>query len=231
VSGERPSGHKLVRAVLRHPHELSLLHAAARTHRAADDVGEEGAVGGGDAVTKKGALDLDEAYRLHAGAVARWVARLAGPGYDHEDMVHDVFVVAQRRWHEWRGDALVSTWLYEIAFRVVQDRRRTRRRWRFFPWLRREADRGWPSSLCPQPPQMTPVDLVERQADISLLYELLDELPEKQRTALLLFEVEGLPGEEIARLLRTSVPNIWTRVARARAAVLRALDERRGGRT
>ncbi len=205
-----------MRTVLRHPHELSLFAPPARRQRTAGDVAADGGVGGRDAVTKNRSLDLDEAYRLHAGAVARWVARLAGHGFDHEDMVHDVFVVAQRRWHEWRGDALVSTWLYEITFRVVQDRRRARRRWRFLPWMQREAERGWPSSLCPQPPQMAPDDLVERQADVILLYELLDELPEKQRTALLLFEVEGLSGDEIARLLRTSVPNVWARVSRAR---------------
>jgi DNA-directed RNA polymerase specialized sigma24 family protein len=57
----------------------------------------------------------------------------------------------------------------------------------------------------------------------------VEELPEKHRTALLLFEVEGLSGEEIARLLGTSVANVWARVARGRAAVLRRFDERRGG--
>ena len=212
---------------LRRPHEVSLFAAAAPLEANTQPLGV--ALSGRTAVSEKRALDLDEAYRLHAAAVARWVGRLAGPGEDIEDMVHDVFMVAQRRWPEWRGEAAISTWLYAIAVRVVQDRRRARRRWRFLPWVRREAERGWPSSLCPQAPPATPVDLVERQADLVLLYELVDELPEKHRTALLLFEVEGLTGDEIARLLGTSVANVWARVARARAALLRRLDERRGG--
>jgi RNA polymerase sigma-70 factor (ECF subfamily) len=216
-----------VRTDLRRPHEVRLVTAAARFDANIQPVGVE--LGGRRAVSEQRAPDLDEAYRLHAPAVARWVARLAGPGADTEDIVHDVFVVAQRRWPEWRGDAEISTWLYAIAVRVVQDRRRARRRWRFLPWVRREAERGWPSSLSPQAPQATPVDLVERQADLALLYDLVDELPEKHRTALLLFEVEGLSGDEIARLLGTSVANVWARVARGRAAVLRRLDERRGG--
>jgi RNA polymerase sigma-70 factor (ECF subfamily) len=181
------------------------------------------------AMSAEAPSNLDEAYRLHASTVARWVARLAGPGYDVEDLVHDVFVVAQRRWHEWRGEAQVSTWLYAIAVRIVQDRRRARRRWHFLPWARREAERGWPDSLAPQPPQATPAEVIERQAEVALLYELLDELPEKRRTALLLFEVEGLPGEQIAKLLGTSVDSVWARVARARAQMLRLLDQRRGG--
>jgi RNA polymerase sigma-70 factor, ECF subfamily len=212
---------------LRRAHELRVLAAAARLGANAPD----GELGGRGPVTERRALDLDDAYRLHAATVARWAARLAGPGHDFEDIVHDVFVVAQRRWHEWRGEAEISTWLYAITARVVQDRRRARRRWRFLPWVRREAERGWPSSLCPQSPQTTPVDVVEQQHDLILLYQLLDELPEKYRTALLLFEVEGLAAGEIARLVGTSVANVWARVARARAAVLRRLDERRGGDT
>jgi DNA-directed RNA polymerase specialized sigma24 family protein len=39
--------------------------------------------------------------------------------------------------------------------------------------------------------QRRPHSLVERQADLALLYELLEDLPEKHRTALLLFEVKG----------------------------------------
>jgi RNA polymerase sigma factor (sigma-70 family) len=139
------------------------------------------AAGGRGAVKEARALDLDEAYRLHAVTVARWVARLAGPGYDVEDIVHDVFVIAQRRWHEWRGEARISTWLYEITLRVVRDRRRARRRWRFLPWARHEAERGWPSSLLPQPPQTTPGEAAERQADVALLYQVLDELSEVRR--------------------------------------------------
>jgi RNA polymerase sigma factor (sigma-70 family) len=211
---------------LSRPDQLGLFAAAAQF--AERKVVAMGA-GGPGAVKGARALDLDEAYRLHAVTVARWVARLAGPGYDAEDIVHDVFVIAQRRWHEWRGEARISTWLYEITLRVVRDRRRARRRWRFLPWARREAEQGWPSSLVPQMPQTTPGEAAERQADVALLYQVLDELSEVRRTALLLFEVEGLPGEEIARLTGTSVANVWARVARARAEVLRRLEQLRGG--
>ena len=77
-----------------------------------------------DEVDATGPLDLATLYRQHADAVAIWVRRLGGPELDIEDCVHEVFLVAQRRLGEWRGDAKVTTWLYEIAFRVVQDRRR-----------------------------------------------------------------------------------------------------------
>ena len=61
------------------------------------------------------APDLDAIYRAHAGTVARWAAKLAGPGNDVEDLVHEVFLVARRRLPEFRGDAKVTTWLYRIT--------------------------------------------------------------------------------------------------------------------
>src|SRR5438552_1977251 len=67
------------------------------------------------------APDLGRAYRQHAADVSRWARRLGGPGVDAEDVLHEVFMVAQRRLPEFRGEAKLSTWLYAITLRVVQD--------------------------------------------------------------------------------------------------------------
>jgi RNA polymerase sigma-70 factor (ECF subfamily) len=184
--------------------------------------GDRSAEGGGQA----GPVDLDAAYREFAPRVARWAERLAGPGFDVEDVVHDVFLVAQRRLPEWRGEAKLSTWLYEITIRVVQRRRRTRGRWRLLPWRRSEADVGWTASALPAPPAPTPVELLERRMTTALLYELLDGLDDKYRTPLILFELEGMPGREIATVTGTSVGNVWVRIMRARAELARRMEAR-----
>jgi RNA polymerase sigma-70 factor, ECF subfamily len=173
-----------------------------------------------------GALDLDALYRLHAHEVARWAERLAGPGFDIEDLVHDVFLVAQRRHREWRGQAKPSTWLYEITIRVVQRRRRTRRRWRLIPWRREQAEAGWPTSALPVAPTATPGELYERRTTTALLYQLLEGLDDKYRTPLILFELEGLPGREIAALTGTTLANVWVRIMRARGELARRLQAR-----
>jgi RNA polymerase sigma factor (sigma-70 family) len=85
------------------------------------------------------AFDLDNLYRAHAATVARWAARLVGPGADVEDIVHEIFLVAGRRLPEFRGEAKVSTWLYRITERVALGyRRRDRFRRRF--WLTRSSE-------------------------------------------------------------------------------------------
>jgi RNA polymerase sigma-70 factor (ECF subfamily) len=159
-----------------------------------------------------GPPDLGRAYREHAADVSRWARRLGGPGIDAEDVLHEVFVVAQRRLHEFRGEAKVSTWLYAITLRVVQDVRR-KTRWR--RWLH----------LAPPPPEAsptTPLEAFESRRASEITYRLLDGLPEAERSALILFELEGLSGEQIAALSGEPVGTIWVRLHRARARFRKA---------
>jgi RNA polymerase sigma-70 factor (ECF subfamily) len=159
--------------------------------------------------------DLGEIYRAHAAAVSRWAARLGGPGFDVEDVVHEVFLVAHRRLGTFRGDAKLSTWLYGITVRVVQDRRR-KDKW--LRWLR--LGRLTVSTASPR----TPLQALEARRAGELTYALLDRLPEAERSALILFELEDKSGEEIAAITGEAVGTIWVRLHRARARFRRAFD-------
>jgi RNA polymerase sigma-70 factor (ECF subfamily) len=166
--------------------------------------------------------DLERVYRRHGGRVSRWAARLAGPGIDLEDIVHDVFLVVQRRLGGFRGDADIATWLYAITVRVVQERRRRmwRRRW-LWPF-------GGTTQRSDVPPldvaddRISPLDALERRQATALLYRFLDELDEKYRTSVVLFELEGMSCQEIAVVTRTSVSNVWARVSRGREKLIQA---------
>jgi RNA polymerase sigma-70 factor (ECF subfamily) len=166
---------------------------------------------------------LEEIYREHAAAVSRWAERLAGPGVDLEDVVHDVFLVVQRRLPEFRGDAKLTTWLYEITIRVVQARRRSLR-WRRWLWPFGVVDEDRPERVDPSDEGPTALDALERSQSTALLYRFLEELDEKYRTAVILFELEGLPCEQIAALTGTSVANVWARVSRGRAKLTAAFE-------
>ena len=159
--------------------------------------------------------ELAAIYRDHADAVAAWARRLGGPELDVEDLVHEVFLVVQRRLPEWRGDAKITTWLYEITLRIVQDRRR---RWRWPRFALGRARGGAPADDLAQLATEEPdaLALLERHEASATLYRLLDGVGEKYRTVIILFELEGRSGEEIARLTRTSLANVWIRLHRGR---------------
>jgi len=184
--------------------------------------------------------DVEAVYRRYGARVSRWAARLAGPGLDLEDIVHDVFLVVLRRLNEFRWDARLSTWLHEITIHVVQAHRRKRRlRTWLWPFARTgggPAD-GEPAPLAGRDlaradarnleehladERLSPLESAERRQAAALLYHFLDELSEKHRTAVVLFELEGLPCQEIASLTGTSVANVWARVSRGREQLIRA---------
>jgi RNA polymerase sigma-70 factor (ECF subfamily) len=158
---------------------------------------------------------LDALYRAHASTVARWASRLAGPSADVDDLVHEIFLVAGRRLSEFRGDAKVTTWLYRITERVVLDGRRKDRFRRWFSLARSEEIE---QALSPSQP--TPVDALERRQAIESVYRILDRLPEKYRTVLILFELEELSGEEIAAMTGLRQATLWVHLHRARARFL-----------
>ena len=169
--------------------------------------------------------DLGRIYRDHAALVVRWAQRLLGPHGDVEDVLHEVFLVAHRRVAEFRGDAQITTWLYAITQRVVSDVRR-KQRWR--RWLR--LGRGDVPDLQTDAP--SPLQALEGRCAAELTYGLLDGLPETERAVLILFELEGLSGEEIAALTGEAVGTIYVRLHRARTRFRQRFlqHERSGGR-
>lgn len=154
---------------------------------------------------------LDELYDAYAGDVTGWARRLAGPTADLEDMVHDVFVVALRRGFTFQGDATVKTWLFRITHHVV--RNRMRRGFVRGLLLRRRQDEM--AAAMPAPP--TPHQEMERREDEQRLYRALDRLPDRHRTALILYEIEGLSSDEVAELTGASVGTVWVWLHRGRA--------------
>jgi DNA-directed RNA polymerase specialized sigma24 family protein len=46
---------------------------------------------------------------------------------------------------------------------------------------------------------------------------MLNQLSERDRTLLILFELERLPGSEVSAILGLSEPNLWVALSRARA--------------
>jgi RNA polymerase sigma-70 factor (ECF subfamily) len=161
-----------------------------------------------------GPFDLEDVYRNHAGDVARWAGRLAGPGFDREDIVHEVFMVAQRRFPTFRHAGNIKVWLYRTTAFIVQKRRRSER-WRH--WLGSSS-----YDLADRVPSTgpTPLEELERCRRDQRLYRTLDQLPEKYRTVLILFDLDGLSGEEVVALTGRKVSTLRVWLFRAREMFL-----------
>lgn len=164
-------------------------------------------------------LSFEEVYRTHASGVSRWIRRLWGDR-DAEDVLQEVFLIAQRRLAEFRGDAAIATWLYGVTVRVVIARRRKERLRRLI-WARAALEPADGVSSAPSPHAT-----LEQSESAALVYSILDQLSERDRALLILFEIEGVSARSIASVLNMKVNAVWVALARARARFKRAFKER-----
>jgi RNA polymerase sigma-70 factor, ECF subfamily len=160
-------------------------------------------------------LELASVYRAYAPLVAKFALRLGSPTFDAEDIVHDVFLVVQRRLPAFRErEATLTTWLYRITRNVVLEKRRNQRARRRLVGSAEQMAKRVARPLASS--QHEAVDAVS---------SVLEGLPEKYRTPLILFEIEGRSGEEIARITGERLATIWVRLHRGRAMMLERARE------
>ena len=158
------------------------------------------------------ALDLDRVYRDYAATVSRWVRRLTGKN-DASDTLQEIFEVVQQRLASFRGDAQLGTWLYAITLRVViAQRRKARLRRLLFAQAQTQFD------LDTEPAE-SPADHLMRQQATRIVYTVLEQLAERDRALLILFELENMPIARIAEIFRISDNNVAVSLHRARATL------------
>jgi RNA polymerase sigma factor (sigma-70 family) len=134
------------------------------------------------------------------------------------DALQEAMVSAFRRAGSYRGDAAVTTWLHRIVVNACLDQVR-RARVRASEPLPEQDDRS-PALAAPAEP-----DPAERHAERTAVLEALRTLPEEQRLALVLVDMEGWSVAEAAEMLRCAPGTVKSRCARGRARLLPLLQQ------
>ena len=162
------------------------------------------------------------AQRFHD--VSRWVRALGGLDADLDDLTQEVFLVVRRKLAQFDGRN-VSAWLYSIAKHQVSDYRR--RAWvrRLFRGPARDAEAH--EVPVHMQPTLDPSQELERREVQDFLTRTLNKMSPAQRTAFVLFEIEGYSGEEIAELERIPINTVWTRLHHARKRFVELVDHAR----
>jgi len=135
-----------------------------------------------------------------------------------DDVVQEVFLTVYKRLGDFRGDSKITTWLYRITQNIIRHRRRRDRVQLWFGGTPQEVGAAVPA------PDESPVQAIERRQSTERLYQILDGMKENYRTALILFEIEQLSGEEISELIGVRISTLWVWLHRARAQFLKRLQ-------
>jgi RNA polymerase sigma-70 factor (ECF subfamily) len=150
--------------------------------------------------------------------------RTLGREEDARDVVQEAFLRAYRGLRGFKGQAKFSSWLYRIALNLCRD------------WMRRE--RRAPLVQVPEgvdpiemasahaEPSESVEDLVARREMSAAVARAMAELPEEQRTAILLKEYHGLTFQEIADQLECPLSTVKTRLYQGLSVLRRRLERR-----
>ena len=185
-----------------------------RTHRAMDVLMSTSAPSVAMPSSEAIPASFEEAYRRYADTTARWAQQLGGWGVDVDDVVQEVFMVVARKLGRFRGDARFSTWLFEITRKITANHRRSHR-WRFWQSQATHGADGPPSD------HQLPDAELERRQTAQQLYQVLDKLPERYRTVLVLYEIEGASTQEIAELRQLNLSTVRVQIGRARECFMK----------
>ncbi len=153
-------------------------------------------------------LEFRAIYETWFEEVSRWIRAMGGPQADREDLVQDVFLVVHRRLPDFDGQNLPG-WLYQIARHRVRDFRR-------LVWVRRMLFGKVPLTDALPTLGASPSDTAETNEKRVLLERLLEKLNDSERAALVLFEIDGYSGEEIAEIQGVPLNTAWGRIHKAR---------------
>jgi RNA polymerase sigma-70 factor (ECF subfamily) len=140
-----------------------------------------------------------------------------------EDIAQEVFIQVFRSIQQFKGGSLLSTWIYRITVTKSLDHLRSKKRKKRF---------GFVASLFTESnvPVYEPEDfnhpgvLQESKEDAALLFKMIDQLPENQRTAFILSKVEELSYCEIAGILNTTESAVDSLLQRAKQNLRKKLN-------
>ena len=162
-------------------------------------------------------LAFETLVRRHRDRLWAVALRTTGDPEEAADSLQDALISAYRRADQFRGDSAVTTWLHRIVVNASLDRLRRRA-------VRAAAPLPDDNENLPGAVVADPVDHMDRRDTQLVVTAALAELPEDQRAAILLVDVEGWSVEDAARQLGIPEGTVKSRCHRGRARLAKSLD-------
>lgn len=136
---------------------------------------------------------------------------------DALDVSQEVFIKAYQGLHRFKGKSKLSSWLYRIAVNTSLNHIRHNKKNGFLRSLDLLFD-NVDSEAIPEPsdPDEDTSEQISDREDHDILWQAIDQLPEKQRTAITLNKFEELSYKEIADIMDIQVSETGVLINRAK---------------
>jgi RNA polymerase sigma factor (sigma-70 family) len=156
---------------------------------------------------------IHDRYRQRLFAYVRQML-CAGPRQDAEDVLQDVFVRAYGALRADERHVHLRAWLYRVAHNRCVDH------------MRRPVPPAADVFEVSRKPLHDPLEEAQRREDLAQLVADVSRLPEHQRSALLMREIDGMSYADLAGALDVTVPAVKSLLVRARIGLVEAAEAR-----
>lgn len=141
----------------------------------------------------------------HAQSIHAFIYRLCGNQSDAEDITQETFLRLWQRATHWTPDTVqFSTWLHQIARNLCIDQ------------FRRDRSRKRTSVQDTAEFAESTIETIEDATQRKAIRDAIRTLPERQRTAIVLCQIQGWTQQDAAKVLDTTVDGVQALIGRAR---------------
>lgn len=144
---------------------------------------------------------------------------------DAQEIAQDVFVAIYQSMHNFKGQSSISTWIYRITINKSLDFLKGKQRKKRFAFL---TSLFYPDSNEIQFEQAHfdhPGVLLEHKESLEEIFKCINELPDAQKTALILTKIEQKPQMEVAEIMELSLKAVEGLLQRAKNNLAKKLKE------
>ena len=134
---------------------------------------------------------------------------------DAEEITQDVFVKIYSSLEGFNQNSSYKTWIYRITINQSIDKiKQKKSQKRFFIFGKKSQDE---QEYLNTPTFEHPGILMENKEEAALLFQVINTLTDKQKTAFLLSKVDGLSNSEIVEIMSLSISSVESLIFRAKA--------------
>ena len=143
---------------------------------------------------------------------------------DAEEVLQDVFVKVYQSLEKFENNSTLKTWIYRITINHSLDFiKKKQSKKRFFIFGRKSDSEHEVNSISTFE---HPGILMENKEDAKILFDVINTLPENQKTAFILSKIDGLTNPEISEIMELSISSIESLLFRAKKSLQEKLSNK-----
>ena len=172
--------------------------------------------------------DFEEIYRVHQASVYNLALQYVQNTEDAREITQDVFVSVYDSLEQFRNESKISTWIHRITINRSLDfikASKRKKRFAFFTSLFMEDGREISHS---QHNFNHPGVQLENKEKLKHIFNCINELPENQKTVIILGKIEQKSQAEIAEIMNLHIKAVESLVHRAKQNLQKKLNRNEG---